>query len=138
MGKKKRKPRRRFCCDCGGVVEPEVCSGIARQLQICKKCRAQGGADRAFQRAEQALFECCDYDGIIFRKRRNSFNQFLNHPNSMIRLLAQAMLEDDFKTKADLAEMEAESEGSEETELRYFSRYNGGDVDEYCIDKEWL
>jgi hypothetical protein len=74
------------------------------------------GADElAFRQVLRNLERCIDWNGLIRRKQRIQFNRFLEHENPRVRAVAQEMLAEDTRLRAEWREwMERESELEEE------------------------
>jgi hypothetical protein len=64
-----------------------------------------GAEELAYRQALRNLQRCIDYCGLIRRKRRREFNQFLGHDNPRVRAFAQVLLAEDARLRAEQREL---------------------------------
>ena len=100
-----RKKRRRtqpghFCWACGRRRSNEKFSGRGHARHLCRDCSKLGADELAYRQALRDLERCMTWEGIIPRKRRKSFEQFLDHKDPQIRARAAEMLEEDRAERA--------------------------------------
>ena len=80
-------------------------------------CSKLGAAELAYRQALRNLERCVTWEGIIPRKRRKSFEQFLDHKDPRIRARAREMLEEDRVERAYQRSMRELDETLSEEEL---------------------
>ena len=100
-----RKKRRRtqpghFCWACGRWRANERFSGRGHARHLCRDCSKLGADELAYRQALRNLERCMTWEGIIPRKRRKSFEQFLDHKDPRIRARAEEMLKEDRAERA--------------------------------------
>jgi hypothetical protein len=108
-GKKRRKRKLpgHYCWACDRLRPNEKFSGRGHARHLCGDCAKLGAEELAYRQAVRDLQRCATWEGIIPRRRRKSFEQFLHHDNPEIRALAAEMLEEDRTTRG-LVAAEAE------------------------------
>ncbi|MDB5389001.1 MAG: hypothetical protein JWM11_4647 [Planctomycetaceae bacterium] len=104
MGKKGRhKSRGHYCWACDCQLPNESFSGKGHRRHVCKECSQLGSEELAFRQELKNLYQCCDWDGSILRRRKKTFEQFLNHSDSLIRHIAQLTQLEDLEIRAERA-----------------------------------
>ena len=88
-----------YCWACDRRRPNEKFSGRGHARHVCKKCAKLGSEELAFRQACRNLERCATWEGIIPRKRRKSFQAFLNHRDPRIRALAEQMQAEDRATR---------------------------------------
>ena len=117
MARKKRGKRYRghWCWCCGRIRANEKFSGKGHARHLCRDCARLGAEELAYRQAERNLERCLDWNGLIRRKQRAQFNRFLEHENPRVRAVAQKMLAEDTRLRAEWREtLQRESELEEE------------------------
>jgi hypothetical protein len=113
-GKKRRKRYRgHFCWSCGRIRPNEQFSGKGHARHLCREC-ARLGPEELEYRSAACNLDRCIADGLIRRKRRNEFNRFLEHKNPRVRQLAQELLAEDARLRAEWREQRRLEEELEE------------------------
>jgi len=111
--KQKRNLPGHSCWVCSRRRPNEKFSGRGHALHICRDCRKLGSEELAYRQECRNLERCMTREGIIPRKRRKSFEQFLNHAARRIRTLAgQMQAQDQATRKLFLADREFEESAS--------------------------
>ena len=105
--KRKIKLSGHYCWACDRRRPNEKFSGRGHASHLCRDCGTLGAEELAYRQALHNLGRCTTWDGLIRRKCRKSFEQFLHHDNTRIRALAEEMQEDDRETRR-LMRVEAE------------------------------
>jgi hypothetical protein len=97
--KKKRKSsgqsRGHYCWSCQQKLANENFSGRGHTRHLCKSCKQLGKEELEFRSELNNLERCMTWEGIVPRKRRKTFNRFLNSENPRILAVAEAMAEED-------------------------------------------
>ena len=127
--KKRRKHKRQghYCWACGRYRANEKFSGRGHARHLCRECAKLGSKELAYRQALRNLERCVTLEGIIPRKRRKSFDRFLDHKNPRIRSLAEEMLAKDAITRAEWrAERDLEQAFEEE---EYLLSHGGVEAD---------
>lgn len=88
-----------YCWACDRRRPNEKFSGRGHARHVCKECAKLGSEELAFRQACRNLERCATWEGIIPRKRRKSFQAFLNHDDPRIRALAEQMQAEDRATR---------------------------------------
>ena len=114
MGRKKKR-HGHWCWACNRIRPNERLSGRGHARHICRECQKLPAEQLAYHQAERNLERCRTWEGIISRKRRKSFNRFLEHSDPRIRKLAQEML-------------------AEDRQSRRMQRVMAGDYDDLAVD----
>ncbi len=104
---RKRKLPGRYCWACGRRRSNEKFSGHGHAHHLCRDCTKLGAEELAYRQASRNIECCMTSEGVIPRKRRESFERFLHHDNSRIRAMAEEMQEEDRATRS-LMRAEAE------------------------------
>ena len=116
--KKRRCTRPGDCCwACGRWRSNEKSSGRGHARHLCRDCSKLGADELAYRQALRNLERCMTWEGIIPRKRRKSFEQFLDHKDPRIRARAEEMLEEDRAERAYQRSMRELDEALSEEEL---------------------
>lgn len=89
------KSRGRYCWSCDQRRANEKFSGKGHARCLCRDCQKLGPAELAYRQALRDLDRCVTLEGIVPRKRRKQFAEFLNHSAPRIRQLAREIHEDD-------------------------------------------
>ena len=119
MSRKKRKRMQpgHFCWACGRRRPNEKFSGRGHARHLCRDCSKLGADELAYRQALRNLERCMTWEGIIPRKRRKLFEQFLDHKDPRIRARAEEMLEEDRAERAYQRSMRELDEALPEPEL---------------------
>lgn len=88
---RKRKLPGHYCWSCDRRRPNERFSGSGRARHLCRDCAKLGAEELAYRQALRDLKRCMTWEGIIPRRRRKSFAQFLRHDDARIRALAEEM-----------------------------------------------
>lgn len=72
----------------------EKFSGGGHARHVCRECAKLGAKELAYRQALRNLENCISSHGVIPRRRRKAFEQFLNHEDPRIREYAKEILED--------------------------------------------
>lgn len=81
--------RGHFCWCCGGIRPNEKFSGGGHARHLCRDCAKLGAAELAFRQAVRDIDRCVDdWNGVVRRKHRKSFERFLSHPDGRVRRYA--------------------------------------------------
>jgi len=86
MGKPKK--RGHFCWCCDRIRAHEKFSGHGHERHICKDCSKLGKAELEYRQTVRDIERLCDWDGIVRRKQRKSFERFLSHADDRVRQYA--------------------------------------------------
>ena len=105
MSRKKRRKlyRGHYCWCCGRTRPNEKFSGKGHARHLCRECARLGPEELEYRSATWNLDRCID-GGFIRRKRRQEFNRFLDHKNPRVRELAQQLLAEDARLRAEWRE----------------------------------
>ena len=113
--KRKRKLPGHYCWSCDRRRPNEKFSGSGHARHICRECARLGSEELAYRQALRNLDRCMTWEGIIPRKRRKAFEQFLEHEDPRIRALAHEMLEEDlFARRMPAEELDAKMAEADE------------------------
>ena len=93
--KRSRKPPGHYCWACNCRRPNERFSGRGHARHLCRDCSKLGAHELAYRQALRNLERCMTWEGIIPRKRRTTFEQFLGHDDPRIRSLAEGMRKQD-------------------------------------------
>ncbi len=85
----RKKPRGHFCWCCGQVRANERFSGRGHARHLCKECSKLGTEELAYRQAIRDIDRLLDWDGVVRRKHRKSFERFLLHPDERVRRYAE-------------------------------------------------
>ena len=96
---RKSKQPGHYCWACDRRRPNEKFSGRGQARHLCKDCEKLGSEELAYRQAYRNLERCLTWEGIIPRKRRKSFQAFLNHDDPRIRELAEQMQAEDRATR---------------------------------------
>ncbi len=91
---KSRQPGH-YCWACDRRRRNEKFSGRGHARHLCRDCAKLGSEELAYRQACRNLERCVTWEGVIPRKRRKAFEQFLHHRDSRIRALAERMQAED-------------------------------------------
>lgn len=97
--RKKHKPRGHYCWACNRRRPNEKFSGGGHARHLCRDCARLGAEELSYRQALRDLERCMTWEGIIPRKRRKAFQQFLKHDDPRILALAKEMEEEDRMTR---------------------------------------
>ena len=101
---RKKSPKRKlpghYCWACGRRRPNERFSGRGHSRHLCRDCAKLGAEELACRQALRDLDRCMTWEGFIPRKRRKSFEQFLNHDDPRIRAAAERMQQADRATRS--------------------------------------
>lgn len=86
---KRRSKRGHFCWCCGRMRANEQFSGRGHARHVCKECSKLGEEDLAYRRAVRDIDRLVDWDGVVRRRQRKSFERFLSHLDERIRRYAR-------------------------------------------------
>ena len=119
MSRKKRTRMQpgHFCWVCGRRRSNERFSGRGHARHLCRDCSKLGADELAYRQALRNLERCMTWESLIPRKRRKSFEQFLDHKDPRIRARAAKMLEEDRAERAYQRSMRELDEAQSEEEL---------------------
>jgi hypothetical protein len=85
---KRGKQRGHFCWCCGRIRPNETFSGRGRARHLCRDCAKLGAAELAYRQAARDIDRLVDWNGVVRRKQRKSFERFLSHPDERVRRYA--------------------------------------------------
>ena len=109
------KRRGHFCWACGRNRPNERFSGRGHQRHVCKDCSRLGQDELVFLQAVRDIDQTLDWDGLIRRKRRKSFQRFLSDTNPRIRAYALEVeardrrLREEFRNMTEQDELDLEA-----------------------------
>ena len=98
--KRRRKLAGHYCWACDRRRANEKFSGRGHARHVCRDCAKLGAEELAYRQALRNLERCMTWEGLIPRKRRRSFERFLNHDDPRIRACAEEMLKQDAAERA--------------------------------------
>ena len=98
--KRSLKPAGHYCWACNRRRPNERFFGGGHARHLCRDCSKLGAQELAYRQALRNLERCTTSEGIIPRKRRTTFEQFLGHDDPRIRSLAQEILKQDMAERA--------------------------------------
>jgi hypothetical protein len=98
MGRRK-KCRGHFCWCCGRVRANERFSGRGHARHLCKDCAKLGKEELAYRQAVRNIDRLLDWNGVVRRKQRKSFEHFLSHPDARVRRYAEEIAADDARAR---------------------------------------
>ncbi len=98
MGKPK-KARGHFCWCCERVKANERFSGRGHALHLCNDCSKLGKEELAYRQAVRDINQLLDWDGVVRRKQRKSFERFLSHPDERVRRYAEEVAAEDSRAR---------------------------------------
>lgn len=85
---KTKASRGHFCWRCARIRSNERFSGRGHARHRCRDCAKLGTAELAYRQAIRDVDRLVDWNGVVRRKERKSFERFLSHPDERIRLYA--------------------------------------------------
>ena len=106
MSTKKRKRKRNgtrqghYCWSCGRQRPNEKFSGRNHSRHLCRDCSKLGREELEYRSALGNLDRCLTDEGMIRRKGRKQFEQFLEHENPRVRAVAEELLANDLMQRA--------------------------------------
>ena len=102
MSRKKHQRKRpgHYCWACDRLRPNEKFSGRGHARHLCRDCAKLGAEELAYRQVLSNLERCVTWEGIIPRKRRKSFERFLEHENPRIRAHAEEFLRIDQAERA--------------------------------------
>jgi hypothetical protein len=104
MGRKSRKRRRKrqghYCWACGRYRPNERFSGHGHARHLCRDCAKLGAEELRYRQALRDLERCVTAGGVIRRKRRKQFEEFLRHEDPRIRSIAEEIFTEDQLARA--------------------------------------
>ena len=98
MARKKRRKRKlpgHYCWACDRRRANEKFSGRGHARHLCRDCAKLGAEELTYRQARRNLERCMTWEGIIPRRRRQSFEPFLRHKDPRIRALAAEIQAED-------------------------------------------
>jgi hypothetical protein len=66
---------------------------------LCKDCYKLGSSELQYRKNLRDLERLVTWEGIIGRKKRKSFNRFLEHPDPRIRRYAEELAAQDIEAR---------------------------------------
>ena len=99
---RKRSPTRQghYCWSCGRQRPNEKFSGRNHSRHLCRDCSKLGREELAYRQALRNLDRCLTDEGMIRRKCRKQFEQFLEHENLRVRAVAEELLANELMERA--------------------------------------
>jgi hypothetical protein len=76
------------------MLPNEKFCGHSHAQHVCRECAKLGAKELAYRQTLRDLDNCLTYEGTIRRRRRKTFEQFLNHEDPRIRECAKEILEE--------------------------------------------
>ena len=116
MSRKKNRNRKltgHYCWACDRRRPNEKFSGPGHARHLCRECAKLGAEELAYRQACRDLERCITWEGIIPRKRRESFDRFLDHGDPRIRAMAEEMRDEDRASRTLMRAAELEEVHSE-------------------------
>lgn len=114
MSRKKRKKSHRwkghYCWACSSILPNEKFSGGGHARHICRACAKLGAEELKYRQSLRDLERLMTSSGIIPRKHRKAFEQFLHHDDPRLRSLAEELAEEDRIIRDEWRECEAMEE----------------------------
>jgi len=127
--KKRKRAQGHYCWACDRRRPNEKFSGRGHARHLCRECAKLGAEELAYRQARRNLERCMTWEGIIPRKRRKSFETFLDHKDRRIRARAEEMRKEDRAERACQRAMRDLEEEILEDELRALELNEGIDGD---------
>ena len=103
---RKSKQPGHYCWACDRRRPNEKFSGRGHARHLCKDCAKLASEELAYRQACRNLERCVTWEGIIPRKRRKSFQGFLNDDDPRIREMAEQIQVEDRATRELLVDRE--------------------------------
>ena len=134
-----RRYRGHWCWFCGRIRPNEKFSAKGHARHLCRECARLGAEELEYRSAMWNLDRCID-GGFIRRKRRQEFNRFLEHENPRVRELAQQLLAEDARLRAERREQRRLDEELEDQWLAdcQAAREQGDVEDADETDPDWV
>ena len=110
----KPKAHGRYCWSCDRRRANERFSGKGHARCLCRDCEKLGAEELAYRQAMNVLEECVTDEGLIRRKRRTQFLQFLEHSNPRVRQRALEIQQEDIEIREELRLEQEESDRQSE------------------------
>src|SRR5262249_31836067 len=85
---KRTKRRGHFCWCCGRIRPNEMFSGRGHARHLCRDCAKLGAGELAYRQMARDIDRLVDWNGVVRRKQRKSFERFLSHPDKRVRAYA--------------------------------------------------
>jgi hypothetical protein len=98
MGRRK-KYHGHFCWCCGRVRANERFSGRGHARHLCKDCAKLGKEELAYRQAIRDIDRLLDWNGLVRRRQRKSFERFLSHADERVRRYAEEVAADDARSR---------------------------------------
>jgi len=123
MSRKQEKKRSgHFCWSCERRRPNEKFSGRGHARHLCRDCVRLGAEELEYRSACRNLERCVTWTGLIRRKQRKTFQQYLEHNNPRVRALAEEILaEDQAARQLQAEEREALERGAAALEAEDFA-----------------
>jgi hypothetical protein len=77
-------------------------SGRGHARHVCRDCSKLGKEELAYRQAARDIDRLLDWDGMIRRRQRASFERFISHPDERIRLYARDVAARDLQARESL------------------------------------
>ncbi len=110
---RQRKRRGHFCWCCGQIRANEQFSGRGHAHHLCKDCSKLGKEELAYRQAIRDIDRLVDRNGVVRRKQRKSFAQFLSHAEEKVRRYAQKVAAHDLQAREDFRQGRPAEEAEE-------------------------
>lgn len=81
----------------------EAFSGGGHARHLCKECSKLGAEELAYRQEVRNIDRLLDWDGLIRRKTRKSFQRYLSHSNPRVRAYATEVAARDAREGAERA-----------------------------------
>jgi transposase InsO family protein len=94
-----KKARGHFCWCCGRIRANERFSGRGHAHHLCKDCAQLGKEELAYRQAVRDIDRLLDWNGLVRRRQRKSFERFLSHPDERVRRYAEQVAADDTRAR---------------------------------------
>jgi hypothetical protein len=82
---KRGKQHGHFCWCCGYIKSNEKFSGRGHARHVCLDCSKLGPTELAFRQTVHNIDKMVDWNGVIRRKQRKSFERYLTHADPRVR-----------------------------------------------------
>jgi hypothetical protein len=96
---RQRKRRGHFCWCCGRIRANERFSGRGHSGHLCKECSRLGKEELAYRQAARDIDRLVDWNGVVRRKQRKTFERFLSHPEERVRRYAKEVAARDLQAR---------------------------------------
>lgn len=115
---KRPKQRGHSCWCCGHIRPNEKFSGRGHAKHLCRDCAKLDALELAYRQAARDIDRHVDWNGLVRRKQRKSFERFLTHPDGRVRDHAAKVAAHDAEVRAGLRRERLAAEATELSSVR--------------------